>query len=170
MEVAHISSRLECEILDFVREVMRVEDKIKPSEENKQTSARFEKTRQALVEVHSGSCQFSAGYLKDTELLAAWAICAKVHRDHLKHRVDDRVREKLGSTARLLEIIAAPLQGALKFAVFTGCLDVVTKSAIGAKYTRLDEIVNVVHEQTKETRDLPTWYVGKMPLSGSSTC
>jgi len=164
LEVAYIFSRVECEILSFAHDVGVVEGDT-ASEAEKQLCARFEATRQALAEVHAGSYEFAAGYLKDTELLGAWVACAKLHRDRLRpayDRGDDRARETLGSTARLLKSIAGPLPDALKHVASAGCLDARTKSAIGAKYTRLDEIVNVVHEQTKEARDLPTWYAEPM--------
>ena len=116
--------------------------------------------RQALHEVHVGTYQFSAGYLKDVELLPAWVAVAKVHRDLFKSafdRCNQQEREKTGSTAKLFERLAEPLLEALRFAAGSGSLDVVTRCALGEKYAALDEIVDVLHAQKGEPRDLPTW-------------
>jgi hypothetical protein len=72
-------------------------------------------------------------------------------------RCNQQERERIGSTARICERLAAPLLGCSKFAASTGNLDAVTKSAIGEKYTHLDEIIDILHAQTSEPRDVPTW-------------
>ena len=159
-ELAHIFSRLECQILAFVRDVMELENRRGAPPENMQACSRLEKTRQALHEVHVGTYQFSAGYLKDVELLPAWIAAGNVHRDLFKSafdRCNQQEREKIGSSAKLFERLAEPLLGALKFAAGAGSLDVVTRHSMGEKYTHLDEIVNVLHAQTGEPRGLPTW-------------
>jgi hypothetical protein len=117
--------------------------------ENMQACSRLEKTRQALHEVHAGTYQFSAGYLKDVELLPAWVAVANVHRDLFKSafaRCNQQEREKIGSTARLFERLAKPLLEALK-------------GAAGSGSSALDGIVDVLHAQTGEPRELPTWWV-----------
>jgi hypothetical protein len=63
----------------------------------------------------------------------------------------------VGATARNFERLAEPLLGSLRFAAGAGSLDVVTRSAIGEKYTHLDDIVDVLHAKTNEPRVLPTW-------------
>lgn len=95
-----------------------------------------------------GTYQFSVGYLKDVELLPAWMVVAKVHRELLKSafdRCDKQGREKIGSTAKSFKRLAEPLLGALKLAAGSGGLDVVTNAAIREKYQNLDEIVDVLH-------------------------
>jgi hypothetical protein len=85
---------------------------------------------------------------------------ANVHRDLFKSafaRCNQQEREKIGSTAKSFKRLAEPLLGALKLAAGSGSLDVVTKAAIREKYQNLDEIVDVLHAQTGEPRDLPTW-------------
>jgi hypothetical protein len=159
-ELAHIFSRLECQILAFIRDLMELEAERGAPPENMQACSRLEKTRQALHEVHVGTYQFSVGYLKDVELLPAWVVAAKVHRENFKSafdRCDQQEREKLGSTARSFRRLAEPLLGALKSAAGSGSLDVVTRAALREKYQHLDEIVDVLHAQTGEPRDLPTW-------------
>jgi hypothetical protein len=139
---------------------MELEDARGAPPENMQACSRLEKTRQALHEVHAGTYQFSAGYLKDVELLPAWVAVANVHRDLFKSafaRCNQQEREKIGSTAKSFKRLAEPLLGALKLAAGSGSLDVVTKAAIREKYQNLDEIVDVLHAQTGEPRDLPTW-------------
>ena len=54
-ELAHIFSRLECQILAFVRDVMELENRRGAPPENTQACSRLEKTRQALHEVHVGN-------------------------------------------------------------------------------------------------------------------
>jgi hypothetical protein len=159
-ELAHIFSRLECQILAFIRDLMEVENARGAPPENMQACSRLEKIRQALHEVHVGTYQFSVGYLKDVELLPAWVVAAKVHRELFKSafdRCNQQGREKIGSTAKSFKRLAEPLLGALKPAAGSGSLDVVTKAAIREKYQNLDEIVDVLHAQTGEPRDLPTW-------------
>jgi hypothetical protein len=141
---------------------MELEDARGAPPENMQACSRLEKTRQALHEVHAGAYQFSAGYLKDVELLPAWVAVANVHRDLFKSafaRCNQQEREKIGSTARLFERLAKPLLEALKGAAGSGSLDVVTRCALGEKYSALDWIVDVLHAQTGEPRELPTWWV-----------
>ena len=60
-------SRLECQILAFARDLVEVEaERGSSSEKIMQLCSRIEKTCQTLVEVHTGTCLFSVGYLKDT--------------------------------------------------------------------------------------------------------
>jgi hypothetical protein len=82
IEVAHVFSRLESQILAFVRDLVEVEaERGASSEQNLQLCSRLEKTRQALHDVHTGTHQLSVGYLKDLELLPAWVVAAKAHRE-----------------------------------------------------------------------------------------
>jgi len=159
-ELAHIFSRLECQILGFIRDLMEVEAERGAPSEKMQMCSRLEKTRQALHEVHVGTYRFSVGHLKEVELLPAWVVAAKVHRELFKsafNRCDQQGREKIGSTAKSFKRLAEPLLGPLKLAAGSGSLDVVTKAAIREKYQHLDEIVDVLHAQTGEPRHLPTW-------------
>jgi hypothetical protein len=97
-------------------------------------------------------------YLKNTELLPAWTVAANAHRDLFGSAFDNssqQEREMIDFTAKTFKRLAAPLPEALRSAAGAGCLDLVTRSAIGEKYQNLD--VNILRAQTGEPGDLPTW-------------
>jgi hypothetical protein len=160
LEVAHVSSRLECQILAFVRVLVEAEAaKTAYTEKTLQLCSRFEKTRQALDDAHTGLYQFSVDYLKDMELLPAWTVAANAHGDLFGSVLDNsnqQGRDVIDFTAKMFKRLAAPLLEALKSAAGAGCLDLVTRSAIGEKYQNLD--VNILRAQTGDAGDLPTWY------------
>lgn len=60
-------------------------------------------------------------------------------------------------SAKNLERHALRLPAALRAAASKGSLDEVTRNAIGDKYTILDDILNLLHGQSKKPRELPTW-------------
>lgn len=160
-ELAHIFCHLECQILAFVRDLVQDEAKREASSEKSvQLCLSLENARRALRPWECPSQQFAVWYLKDVEILPVWAVAAKAHRElfiSTFERGDWQEREMTGSTARMLKILAAPLLGSLKLAASAGSLNFLMRSAIADKYKNLDEIVNVLHAQTNEPRDLPTW-------------
>ena len=98
-------------------------------------------------------------YLKDMELLPAWTVAANAHRDLFGSVLDNsnqQGRDAIDFTAKMFKRLAAPLLEALKSAAGAGCLDLVTRSAIGERYQNLD--VNILRAQTGDAGDLPTWY------------
>jgi hypothetical protein len=155
-----VFNRLECQILAFVRDFLEAEAvRATHSEKTLQLRPRFEKTREALNEVHTGLYQFSVDYLKDTELLPARTVAANAHRDLFGSAFDNsnqQQREMIEFTAKKLKRLAAPLSEALRSAAGAGCLDLVTRRAIGEKSQHLD--ANIRRAQKCELGDLPTWY------------
>ncbi|KAF4950784.1 hypothetical protein FGADI_7980 [Fusarium gaditjirri] len=161
LEVAHIFSRLECRILQCSSQVLQNEtldeDQREPDEQ--QRLIRIEKATRDLLDVLGGRHQFSEGYLKDRELLREWEFAAAVHRELLRHDPtnDEKNIQIATASAKVLEKLAAPLPAALKLAAEKGSLDVLTRNAIGDKYSFLDAIINLLHEQLSTDRQLPTW-------------
>jgi len=161
LEVAHVFSRLEFQILVFASGVVLKKVQIgAASDEERELLSDIQAARRDLVEIHSGASEFSATYLKDHKFSRFWEVAAALYRESFTSDANAENKELLKvmtSNATTLEDLAAPLPDVLRAAASAGVLDVVTRNAIGDKYAYLDDIVDALHTRTTEPRDLPSW-------------
>ena len=153
--VAHIFSRVECEILQPLTTLSWTDMRWKNRQLPENEWVRFVQAHQDLRDVHAGKRQFSVYYLKDRALLPWWELVAEPSRySRGLRRMLLRSSEERGQR---VEEMALALPEALKEAARKNRLDVDTRKAIGDKYMVLDKFINHDCAKTYRMRRLVTW-------------